>query len=71
MKKFQNLGRELSRNEQKKITGGNVACIECGGSTGTLCAGSSNHTCSSTSSVITCTNNGTGTVSEYRCPPNE
>jgi hypothetical protein len=39
MKKLQNFGRVLSKEEQKKITGGYMSvCVSCGGSTGVACA---------------------------------
>lgn len=67
MKKFQNLGRSLTKDEQKKISGGNVVCISCSGGD-TLCAGSSTWTCTDTGySAIMCGNMSTGEIKHYSC----
>lgn len=70
MKKFETLGRSLSKHDQKRIIGGNVVCISCSDGS-TLCAGNSNYTCSGGASTVSCTS-GNNTV-VYSCPrnPNE
>ena len=67
MKKFQNLGRSLTKEQQKKITGGNVVCISCIGGD-TLCAGSSTWTSTDTGyGGILCANLGTMEMKSYSC----
>lgn len=45
MKNFQNLGKSLTKTEQRKISGGNVVCISCAVQETTLCAGSNSWEC--------------------------
>lgn len=67
MKKFEHLGKSLTKVQQKKINGGNVACISCGGGE-TLCAGSRNWTCRSVGyGSIQCGNMSTMEVKTYSC----
>jgi|694.fasta_scaffold47799_4 hypothetical protein len=71
MKKSIFVGRQLSRQEQKLVVGGNAACTTCSNGS-TLCAGGVNSTCSAgsaprTGNYVICTNNSTGAVSVHRC----
>ncbi len=68
MKHFQNLGRSLTKNEQKKIGGGRAVCITCPIQETTLCAGSNSWECKDTGyQAIQCANFATGEIKNYAC----
>lgn len=66
MEKNINVGRKLSRSEQKQVIGGNAACMTCGNGM-TYCHGGRNSYCvTNYTSYVICTTGGVTTA--YTCP---
>ncbi len=67
MKKFEGLGRKLSKGEQKKVVGGDNVCVSCPGGDVMCATESSGCTAFQEYREIWCTS-GSGRPTVYRCP---